>query len=101
MKTKTATYITEKLDRSTTPTETTTEIVLRKVKKAAIHIGQVLASMLENGQKQIIRIEGERMKHIIEVSRRKQSKPKSPSDLIREATYKQEWEYYLLKSGKW
>jgi hypothetical protein len=39
-----------------------------------IHLGKVVLSMMENGQKQLIRIEGERMKHIIEVSRRKRTK---------------------------
>jgi hypothetical protein len=57
-----------------TPTLSTTEIVVEKTKKAMIHLGKVLMSMMENGQKQLIRIEGERMKHIIEVSRRKRTK---------------------------
>jgi formylmethanofuran dehydrogenase subunit E len=48
--------------------------VLAKLKKAMIHLGKVVLSMMENGQKQLIRIEGERMKHIIEVSRRKRTK---------------------------
>ena len=74
MKTKTISYISGKLDRSMTPTQSTTDIVLEKVKKAMIHIGKVIISMMENGQKQLIRIEGERMKHIIEVSRRKREK---------------------------
>ena len=74
MKTKTISYVSGKLDRSMTPTQSTTEIVREKVKKAMIHIGKVVLSMMENGQKQLIRIEGERMKHIIEVSRRKRTK---------------------------
>ena len=74
MKTKTISYVSGKLDRSMTPTQSTTEIVREKVKKAMIHIGKVILSMMENGQKQLIRIEGERMKHIIEVSRRKRTK---------------------------
>jgi flagellar biosynthesis chaperone FliJ len=72
--TKTIGYTLAKLDRSMTPTLSTTEIVVEKVKKALIHLGKVLMSMMENGQKQLIRIEGERMKHIIEVSRRKRTK---------------------------
>jgi hypothetical protein len=72
--TKTIGYTLAKLDRSMTPTPSTTEIVLEKVKKALIHMAKVLLSMMENGQKQLIRIEGERMKHIIEVSRRKRTK---------------------------
>jgi hypothetical protein len=67
--TKTIGYTLAKLDRSMTPTLSTTEIVVEKVKKALIHLGKVLMSMMENGQKQLIRIEGERMKHIIEVSK--------------------------------
>ena len=74
MKTKTISYVSGKLDRSITPTQSTTEIVREKVKKAMIHFGKVVLSMMENGQKQLIRIEGERMKHIIEVSRRKRTK---------------------------
>jgi hypothetical protein len=74
MKTKTISYVSGKLDRSMTPTQSTTEIVREKVKKAMIHLGKVVLSMMENGQKQLIRIEGERMKHIIEVSRRKRTK---------------------------
>ena len=74
MKTKTISYVSGKLDRSMTPTQSTTEIVCEKVKKAMIHFGKVVLSMMENGQKQLIRIEGERMKHIIEVSRRKRTK---------------------------
>ena len=74
MKTKTISYVSGKLDRSMTPTLSTTEIVREKVKKAMIHFGKVILSMMENGQKQLIRIEGERMKHIIEVSRRKRTK---------------------------
>lgn len=74
MKTKTISYISGKLDRSMTPTQSTTEIVLEKVKKAMIHIGKVIISMMENGQKQLIRIEGERMKHIIEAGRKKREK---------------------------
>ena len=74
MKTKTISYVSGKLDRSMTPTQSTTEIVLEKLKKAMIHIGKVVLSMMENGQKQLIRIEGERMKHIIEVSRKKRTK---------------------------
>jgi len=74
MKTKTISYVSGKLDRSMTPTQSTTEIVREKVKKAMIHLGKVILSMMENGQKQLIRIEGERMKHIIEVSRRKRTK---------------------------
>jgi hypothetical protein len=57
-----------------TPTQSTTQIVREKLKKAMIHLGKVVLSMMENGQKQLIRIEGERMKHIIEVSRRKRTK---------------------------
>jgi hypothetical protein len=72
--TKTIGYTLSKLDRSMTPTPSTTEIVLEKLKKAIIHFGKVVLSMMENGQKQLIRIEGERMKHIIEVSRRKRTK---------------------------
>ena len=72
--TKTIGYTLAKLDRSMTPKLSTTEIVLQKTKKAMIHLGKVLMSMMENGQKQLIRIEGERMKHIIEVSRRKRTK---------------------------
>jgi hypothetical protein len=72
--TKTIGYTLAKLDRSMTPTLSTTEIVVEKVKKAFIHLGKVLMSMMENGHKQLIRIEGERMKHIIEVSRRKRTK---------------------------
>ena len=71
---KTIGYTLAKLDRSMTRTPSTTEIVFEKVKKAMIHLGKVLMSMMENGQKQLIRIEGERMKHIIEVSRRKRTK---------------------------
>jgi len=71
---KTIGYTLAKLDRSMTPTLSTTEIVVEKVKKGFIHLGKVLMSMMENGQKQLIRIEGERMKHIIEVSRRKRTK---------------------------
>jgi hypothetical protein len=71
---KTIGYTLAKLDRSMTPTLSTTEIVVEKVKKAMIHLGKVLMSMMENGHKQLIRIEGERMKHIIEVSRRKRTK---------------------------
>lgn len=74
MKTKTISYVSGKLDRSMTPTLSTTEIVREKVKKAMIHLGKVVLSMMENGQKQLIRIEGERMKHIIEVSRKKRTK---------------------------
>ena len=74
MKTKTISYVSGKLDRSMTPTLSTTEIVLEKLKKAMIHLGKVILSMMENGQKQLIRIEGERMKHIIEVSRKKRTK---------------------------
>ena len=74
MKTKTISYVSGKLDRSMTPTQSTTEIVREKLKKAMIHFGKVVLSMMENGQKQLIRIEGERMKHIIEVSRRKRTK---------------------------
>ena len=74
MKTKTISYVSGKLDRSMTPTQSTTEIVREKVKNAMIHLGKVVLSMMENGQKQLIRIEGERMKHIIEVSRRKRTK---------------------------
>jgi len=74
MKTKTISYVSGKLDRSMTPTQSTTEIVREKLKKAMIHLGKVILSMMENGQKQLIRIEGERMKHIIEVSRRKRTK---------------------------
>ena len=73
-RTKTLGYTLAKLDRSMTPTLSTTEIVVEKTKKAMIHLGKVLMSMMENGQKQLIRIEGERMKHIIEVSRRKRTK---------------------------
>ena len=73
-RTKTIGYTLAKLDRSMTPTLSTTEIVVEKVKKAMIHLGKVLMSMMENGHKQLIRIEGERMKHIIEVSRRKRTK---------------------------
>jgi hypothetical protein len=72
--TKTIGYTLAKLDRSMTPTLSTTQIVVKKVKKAMIHLGKVLMSMMENGHKQLIRIEGERMKHIIEVSRRKRTK---------------------------
>lgn len=72
--TKTIGYTLAKLDRSMTPTPSTTEIVVEKTKKALIHLGKVLMSMMENGHKQLIRIEGERMKHIIEVSRRKRTK---------------------------
>jgi len=72
--TKTIGYTLAKLDRSMGKNPSTTEIVLEKVKKALIHLGKVLMSMMENGQKQLIRIEGERMKHIIEVSRRKRTK---------------------------
>ncbi len=74
MKTKTISYVSGKLDRSMTPTQSTTQIVREKLKKAMIHLGKVVLSMMENGQKQLIRIEGERMKHIIEVSRRKRTK---------------------------
>ena len=74
MKTKTISYVSGKLDRSMTPTQSTTEIVREKLKNAMIHFGKVVLSMMENGQKQLIRIEGERMKHIIEVSRRKRTK---------------------------
>lgn len=74
MKTKTISYVSGKLDRSMTPTLSTTEIVREKLKNAMIHLGKVVLSMMENGQKQLIRIEGERMKHIIEVSRRKRTK---------------------------
>jgi hypothetical protein len=73
-RTKTIGYTLAKLDRSMTPTLSTTEIIVEKVKKALIHLGKVLMSMMENGHKQLIRIEGERMKHIIEVSRRKRTK---------------------------
>ena len=72
--TKTIGYTLAKLDRSMGKNPSTTEIVLQKTKKALIHLGKVLLSMMENGQKQLIRIEGERMKHIIEVSRRKRTK---------------------------
>jgi hypothetical protein len=72
--TKTIGYTLVKLDRSMTPIPSTTEIVVEKVKKAIIHLGKVFMSMMENGHKQLIRIEGERMKHIIEVSRRKRTK---------------------------
>jgi len=72
--TKTIGYTLAKLDRSMGKNPSTTEIVLQKTKKALIHLGKVLMSMMENGQKQLIRIEGERMKHIIEVSRRKRTK---------------------------
>jgi phenylpyruvate tautomerase PptA (4-oxalocrotonate tautomerase family) len=74
MKTKTISYVSGKLDRTMGKNLSTTEIVVEKVKKAMIHLGKVLMSMMENGQKQLIRIEGERMKHIIEVSRRKRTK---------------------------
>jgi phenylpyruvate tautomerase PptA (4-oxalocrotonate tautomerase family) len=74
MKTKTISYVSGKLDRTMGKNLSTTEIVLEKVKKAMIHLGKVLMSMMENGHKQLIRIEGERMKHIIEVSRRKRTK---------------------------
>ena len=67
-------YTIAKLDRTPGRNLSTTEIVLQKTKQALIHVGKVLMSMMENGQKQLIRIEGERMKHIIEVSRRKRSK---------------------------
>ncbi len=72
--TKTIGYTLAKLDRSIGKNPSTTEIVVEKVKKALIHLGKVLMSMMENGHKQLIRIEGERMKHIIEVSRRKRTK---------------------------
>jgi hypothetical protein len=72
--TKTIGYTLAKLDRSMGKNPSTTEIVLEKTKKALIHLGKVLMSMMENGHKQLIRIEGERMKHIIEVSRRKRTK---------------------------
>ena len=74
MKTKTISYVSGKLDRTMGKNLSTTEIVLQKTKKAFIHLGKVLMSMMENGHKQLIRIEGERMKHIIEVSRRKRTK---------------------------
>ena len=74
MKTKTISYVSGKLDRTMGKNLSTTEIVLQKTKKAMIHLGKVLMSMMENGHKQLIRIEGERMKHIIEVSRRKRTK---------------------------
>lgn len=74
MKTKTITYVSGKLDRTPGRNLSTTEIVLQKTKQAFIHIGKVMMSMMENGNKQLIRIEGERMKHIIEVSRRKRNK---------------------------
>ena len=78
MKVKTVSYINCKLDRTPGRNETTTEIVMRKLKSALIRLGEVILSMSENGHKQIIRIEGERMKHIIEVSRRKRNKVIDP-----------------------
>lgn len=74
MKTHTISYVSGKLDRSNTPTESTTQIVLTKTRKFMVRLGELVLSMVENGHKQIIRIEGERMKHIIEVSRRKRTK---------------------------
>ena len=71
---KTIGYTIAKLDRTPGRNLSTTEIVIQKTYKAFIHLGKVLMSMMENGQKQLIRIEGERMKHIIEVSRRKRTK---------------------------
>lgn len=110
MKTKTISYISGKLDRSMTPTQSTTEIVLEKVKKAMIHIGKVIISMMENGQKQLIRIEGERMKHIIEAGRKKREKVmysqwgepkvKTHHQRVMEAINHYEWMQYQLNSGK-
>lgn len=71
---KTITYLTAKLDRNPGRNYSTTEIVLSKLKGALIHIGKVVLSMFENGHKQLIRIEGERMKRIVEANRRKRSK---------------------------
>lgn len=106
MKTKTISYISSKLDRNYTQKETTSQIVKSKL----VHFGKVILSMMENGTKQLIRIESERMAHIIEVSRRKrekvmysqwgQPKVKTHHQRVMEAINHYEWMQYQLNSGK-
>lgn len=102
-------YILQKLDRNYTPKQSTTKIVWQKVGAFTRHMITVIASMTENGYKQLQRIEGERMHHIIELSRSKRQKaiysawgnpqPKTHRDKVRLAINHYNWQQSQLKGG--